>query len=155
MLDTPDPENHAHSDEEDLEGPGAFPHVPHVTETHKHREQSHNYSKGAEHVVQAFKAVGRSVLNTVNWIDQKGTLNSAAAAVFIAVLTAYYVHYSRSLTALINNLLTLQPAQRRLPKKVLILLASKWEGVGAAVVEFNRNQVAMTSRSGPPNPLTI
>lgn len=95
MVDTPDPEDYTRDSEGELEGPGAFPHPTHTTETHYRHEKPNYYSKGTEYGMRALKAVWRVFLKTANWIDSKGPLISALSTVVIAVLTAFYVHYSR------------------------------------------------------------
>jgi hypothetical protein len=44
----------------------------------------------------SLKAIGRSAVSAVNWIDTKGPFVTAIATVVIAVLTSIYVHYSRA-----------------------------------------------------------
>lgn len=40
--------------------------------------------------------IGRATMRVVNWLDEKGPFVTAVATVVIAVLTAFYVHYSRA-----------------------------------------------------------
>jgi hypothetical protein len=95
VVDTPDPKYQTNETEGELEGPGAFPHATHAPKTHDHHEKPNYYAKSAEYGMRALKTTWKGLLKTVNWIDSKGPLISALSTVVIAVLTGFYVHYSR------------------------------------------------------------
>jgi hypothetical protein len=79
-----------------LENGSAAPEVAAAAQTNREQKESQQDPHYAEHKMRPLKAVGGGILATVNWIDTKGPFITALATVGIAVLTAYYVHYSRT-----------------------------------------------------------
>jgi hypothetical protein len=84
VIDTPQPGNNHDQAEFDLEKVRANP-EPTAAQRHY-----------AQYVVRALKATGRGIVAFVNWTDKKGGFITALATVVIAILTAFYVHYSRA-----------------------------------------------------------
>ncbi len=157
MIDTPEPNNDADQSSYDLEGSGAIPLATYAAKSHQHSEGPLNNSYAAKYAVRALKAVEQGTLKTVNWIDSKGPFISAIATVVIAFLTGVYVHWSHAQWSVMNSQLRemqKQTAQTQIAaaaaKESADLTRKQMEVVGAAVVEFNRNQVGITFPT-PPN----
>ncbi len=110
MVDTPEPSSDTDRSPYDLEGPGAIPLSAHPAEPHHSHEETKGHTDPAEDVMRTLKTIGRGIRNTINWVDSKGPFISAVSTVAIAVLTAFYVHYSRVANGI--SLDTLQSVQR-------------------------------------------
>jgi hypothetical protein len=54
-------------------------------------------------IVRPLKGMGSAIVAVVNWIDLKGPFVTAVATVAIAVLTGFYVHYSRAQWSVIRD----------------------------------------------------
>jgi hypothetical protein len=59
------------------------------------QEKAKQTRRYTQYVVRALKGTGRGIVAFVNWTDEKDGFITALATVVIAVLTAFYVHYSR------------------------------------------------------------
>jgi hypothetical protein len=74
-----------------------------ASETNGEQKESTQNSHIAENIMKALKSVGRGILATINWIDAKGAFITALTTVVIAVLTFFYVHYSRAQWQVMND----------------------------------------------------
>jgi hypothetical protein len=95
VIDTPNSDHDTETSGGNLEGATAIPASTEGAEPHESQENSEQHSHPAEDVMRTLKAIGNGLRNTVNWIDAKGPFITAASTVVIAVLTGFYVHYSR------------------------------------------------------------
>jgi hypothetical protein len=58
--------------------------------------KSNKYRDYTQYVMRTLKATRRGIVAVVNWTDAKAGFITALATVIIAVLTGFYVHYSRA-----------------------------------------------------------
>jgi hypothetical protein len=96
VVDTPNPNNGQSETGSNLDNAIAAPEPANsfkATEEEQHSEQQHRYS---QYIMRLLKASGGGTVRTVNWLDEKAGFVTAVATVLIAVLTGFYVHYSRA-----------------------------------------------------------
>jgi hypothetical protein len=90
MIDTADSDNNGHEPYDDL-GETRPPtlNASNATKSNKYRDYT-------QYVMRTLKATRRGIVAVVNWTDAKAGFITALATVIIAVLTGFYVHYSRA-----------------------------------------------------------
>jgi hypothetical protein len=96
MIDEPQSDSTHNQSDQDLEKGGASPKTADPTKAAEKQGQTKQYRNYSQYVVRPLKAFGRGTLKVVNWLDAKGGFVTAVATVAIAVLTGFYVHYSRA-----------------------------------------------------------
>ncbi len=99
-MDTPQTGDYHDQSESDLEKVRVDPETTDTAspdgKQERFNQQRHHGLYHGQYVVKALKATRRGVAAVVNWTDEKGGFITALATVIIAILTAFYVHYSRA-----------------------------------------------------------
>ena len=96
MVDTPESDAKHDQPDSNLEKIGATPQTTDATQPDNKEQQPKQHRDYSEYVMRPLKAVGRATIIVVNWLDEKGPFVTAIATVIIAILTGFYVHYSRA-----------------------------------------------------------
>jgi hypothetical protein len=96
MVNTPHSDaNHDESDS-NLKQIATTPETTDTAQPNKEQQQPNQHRDYSQNVMRPLKAVGKATIRIVNWLDDKGPFVTAIATVAIAVLTGFYVHYSRA-----------------------------------------------------------
>ena len=96
MIDTPNPDSTQSETSDNLKNGITSPESSNAPEAAKERPQSEQQPNYSQYVVRPLKAFSRGTVKTVNWLDDKAGFVTAVATVLIAILTGFYVHYSRA-----------------------------------------------------------
>jgi hypothetical protein len=110
MVDEPAPEPHDEQSSDDLEKLRAAPEKPEAappTGKQEVPEQKRNYS---QYGMRPLKAIGRGTIAVVRWTDRNSGFITVLATVAIAVLTFFYVRYSRAQWTVMSD--TLRQAEQ-------------------------------------------
>lgn len=97
MVDTPKPSEHDNQSRQNLENDEALsPRLPDAASANKEQQEPKQHQYRAKKIVTALKAVGMGIVRTINWLNAKAGFVTALATIVIAILTGFYVHYSRA-----------------------------------------------------------
>jgi hypothetical protein len=97
----------------DLENIRSVPETTNASEAYNKPQQPKQHRNYSRHIIGPLKATGRATLRVINRIDQKGPFVTAIATVLIAILTGFYVYYSRAQWSTMNRQLSQVQSQQR------------------------------------------
>lgn len=106
MVDTPAADNDKQQSDGDLKQVRPAPEPPESTQANDKQEQPKDQRCYSKDGMRVLKAMGQGIIAAINWVNSKGPLVAAMAAVAIAVLTWRYVHYSRAQWTVMGGQLT-------------------------------------------------
>jgi len=113
MIDAPQSGDNEDQAKSDLDKIGAVPQTSDTTPANKKEGRPRQQRYYAQYVMRPLKAIWRRILITIDWINQKGPFVTAIATVAIALLTAFYVLYSRGQWQVMSGQLSVVQRQFR------------------------------------------
>jgi hypothetical protein len=104
--------------------------------SHNDRGKPNNIRKGSKNVALGCKRMWQRILKAVNWIDTRGPFISALATVVIAILTAYYVHYSRTANLINQQAANAATSAAETASREFVLAKTRLEAQDQAIVNL-------------------
>lgn len=151
MIDEQNPESCHDESSNKLHGRTASPKPTNSSKTAEEQPKSKENQHYSQYIMRPLKAFGRGTVKTVNWLNAKAGFVTAIATVLIAVLTGFYVHYSRAQWQVMNGQLTQIKAGNEIQGSELELSQRPWVDAQISLegpLRFDENGATVPLRFG-------